>query len=228
MLLGSDWQPSFERYGAAWVRAGGTFAEIVPISPATAPVNGLESDGVLLTGGADVEPWRYGEAPAAGVELETSSERDTLDLAVLARAEARGWPVLGICRGLQILNVHRGGSLIQDLDAAGLPGHRAQGARELLAHPVRRGPGSRWLRTLPDEFAVNSRHHQAVGRAGQRLQVAATAPDGVVEALEDREATRFVAAVQWHPEDLIGDAHEEVLRAFRSACETFAADRSGR
>jgi putative glutamine amidotransferase len=228
MVLGSHWQANFERYGAAWVRAGGAFDEIVPVSPASAPGNGLDCDGVLLTGGADVEPWRYGEAPAAGVELDTSGERDELDLAVLARADAHRWPLLGICRGLQILNVHRGGSLYQDLDTAGLPGHRVESPRDALAHAVRLEPATRWLAHLPGEFLANTRHHQAVQRPGRGLRVVANAPDELIEAVEGEEEDRFLVAVQWHPEDIVGGAHEAVFRAFRDACAGFAARRGGR
>jgi putative glutamine amidotransferase len=228
MLLTNDSRNSFERYGAAWVRAGGDLGELVPVSPDGAAVDRRECDGVVITGGADVEPRCYGELPLAGVVLETDGNRDALDLDVLSRADARGWPLLGICRGLQILNVHRGGSLFQDLDTAGLPGHTSAGARDRLAHSVTRDPGSRWLRHLPGEFRVNSRHHQGVCRLGDRLRVVAAAPDGVVEAIEGVEEERFVAGVQWHPEDVVGGPHEAVFRVFRTACERFAASRSGR
>ena len=228
MLLASDWRSAFERYGAGWVRAGGALDELVPVTPAVTGVGELECDGVLLTGGSDVEPQRYGEPPLAGITLETDGARDALDLAVLSRADSRGWPVLGICRGLQILNVHRGGSLIQDLDSAGLEGHTSAGARDHLAHIVTRDPHSRWLSQLPDEFRVNSRHHQAARRRGDGLRVVASAPDGVVEAIEGIDTDRFLLAVQWHPEDVAGGAHEAVFRAFRASCESFAASWSGR
>lgn len=228
MLLSERRRADLERYAAAWVRAGGSAADIVPVTPAGASPDELECDGVLLTGGPDVEPWRYGEAPLPGVGLQPEGERDALDLDVLARADARRWPVLGICYGCQVLNVHRGGSLVQDLDAAGLPGHRFVGARDALVHPVTRDPRSRWLSRVPDEFLVNSRHHQAVGRPGAGLRVVASAPDGVVEALEGVEADRFLLAVQWHPEDVAGGPHEEIFRSFREACAVFAAGRSGR
>jgi len=228
VLLSDDRRHDFERYAAAWVRAGGAATELVALTPAAARVEGLECDGVLLTGGPDVEPWRYGEAPLAGVPLQPDAARDALDVAVLRRADDRGWPVLGVCYGCQVLNVQRGGSLVQDLDAAGLPGHRHAGPRDAVAHPVRRDAVSRWLRDLPAEFAVNSRHHQAVARAGAGLRAVATAPDGVVEALEGDDADRYVVAVQWHPEDLVGGPHEALFRGFRAACARRAAARSGR
>jgi putative glutamine amidotransferase len=147
---------------------------------------------------------------------------------VLARAEARRWPLFGICRGLQILNVQRGGSLYQDLDSAGLSGHRVDGARDTLAHTVALTGDSLWLRHLPGEFSVNTRHHQAARRLGGRLRVVAAAPDGVIEAVEGEDGDRFVVAVQWHPEDLVGGIHEALFRAFREACARRAAARGRR
>ena len=227
MLLSASRRNDCDRYSAAWVRAGGAAGEIAAGTPAAPATDGLEYDGVLLTGGPDVEPWCYGEPPLAGVDLQPDLDRDALDLAMLARADERGWPVLGVCYGCQVLNVQRGGTLIQDLDGAGLAGHRFAGARDALAHAVRRDPSSRWLRHLPAEFAVNSRNHQAVRRPGRGLRVVATAPDGVVEALEGEEQNRFVLAVQWHPEDVAGGPHEAVFRAFRAAWRRFASARGG-
>jgi len=228
MLL-SDSRPfEVERYGGAWVRAGGSLAELEPVTPTTAAGildGGLAADGVLLTGGPDVEPWRFGEPPLPGVELSPDSGRDALDLAVLARADAHGWPVLGICYGCQVLAVHRGGSLIQDLDAEGVAGHRVPEPKDFLAHTVKLvGPG-RMAAALPEEFAVNSRHHQAVRFPGEGLAVTALAADGVVEAVEGVDPSRFVVGVQWHPENLSGGPHEQIFRLFRAACAEFAAGR---
>jgi putative glutamine amidotransferase len=217
-----DRQFEIARFDAAWRRAGGNGDELVSITPATAAAtlgNGLDADGVLLTGGPDVEPWRYGREPLAGADLRPDRARDALDLELLAHADARGWPVLAVCYGCQILTVARGGELIQDLDMAGKPGHRVLEPKDFLAHTVSRSPSSRLLRTLPPEFAVNTRHHQAVLRPGDRLRVVATAPDGVIEALEGVEEDRFVLAVQWHPEHIAGGPHDEVFRLFREACE---------
>jgi putative glutamine amidotransferase len=228
LLVHSD-DRKFEvaRFGAAWRRAGGGAGELVAVTPATAAATlagGIECDGVLLTGGPDVEPWRYGCDPLVGAELHPDRARDALDLEVLAFADANRWPVLAVCYGCQILAVARGGELIQDLDLAGKPGHRVLEPKDFLAHTVSRSPASRLLGTLPAEFAVNTRHHQAVMRPGNRLRVIATAPDGVIEALEGVEDDHFVLGVQWHPEHIEGGPHDEVFRLFRAACR----ERAGR
>jgi putative glutamine amidotransferase len=225
MLLSTEWRPAFTRYGGAWVRAGGSFDELLPLSPLDELPPDLECDGVLLTGGADVGPECYGERPAPGIELDTCPPRDALELAVLARADERRWPLFGICRGQQILNVQRGGTLFQDLDSAGFPGHRVDTPRDAPAHAVRRQGAARWLDLLPAEVMVNTRHHQAVRRIGRGLRAVAAAPDGVVEALEGDDADRCVMAVQWHPEDIAGGVHEALFRAFREACARRAAAR---
>jgi putative glutamine amidotransferase len=228
MLLSTEWRPAFERYGGAWVRAGGSLAEILPRSPMDELAADLDCDGVILTGGADVGPECYDEEPAPGVELDTCPPRDALELAVLARADERRWPLFGICRGQQILNVQRGGTLHQDLDVAGFPGHRIDTPRDALAHAVRRQGPARWLDLLPAEVMVNTRHHQAVRRLGRDLRVVASSPDGVIEAVEGEDPDRCVMAVQWHPEDIVGGAHEELFRAFRGACARHAAARGRR
>jgi putative glutamine amidotransferase len=223
-----DRQFEIERFGAAWRRAGGSDVELVPIAPATASAvlaDGARFDGVLLTGGPDVEPWRYGREPLAGAKLHPDHARDELDLDLLARADAQRWPVLAVCYGCQLLAVARGGELIQDLDLAGKPGHRMLEPKDFLAHTVTRSPESRLLRTLPAEFAVNTRHHQAVLSAGARHRVAAVSADGLIEALEGLDDDRFELAVQWHPEHIAGGPHDEVFRLFRQACAAYAARR---
>lgn len=208
-----------ERFGSAWTAAGGGAGELVSVTPATAQEwrrLGVRPRGVVLTGGPDVEPWRYGQRPLAGVELHPDRARDELDLDLLAQADGEGWPVLAVCYGCQVLAVARGGTLIQDLPAAGFPGHAVDRPLDRLAHRVELGP-SRYLSGLPAEFWVNSRHHQAVADPGQ-LRVVACAPDGVIEAVEDTEGGRFVVGVQWHPENLLTEPHLELFRRFRHAC----------
>jgi putative glutamine amidotransferase len=177
--------------------------------------------GLLLTGGPDLEPARYGVTPPPGMTIDSDRPRDALDLELLARAEAGDWPVLGVCYGCQVLNVFLGGTLVLDLDSASKPGHKVTEPKDRLAHPVDRSPRGRLLATLPERFAVNSRHHQAVDRVGATLEVVATAPDGVVEAIEQAGTGRFVLGVQWHPENLVQGEHVEVFRAFRAACLAF-------
>ncbi len=220
LLVHSD-DRSFEveRFGAAWEVAGGAAGELVPVTPATAGgwiEGGVRPAGVLLTGGPDVEPWRYGQAPLAGVKLHPDGARDALDLDLLARADDAGWPVLAVCYGCQALAVARGGSLIQDLPSAGVAGHAVHRPLHRLAHAVTVLDSS-VLAWMPRRFEVNSRHHQAIADPG-RLRVAARAPDGVIEAVEDPGANRFVVGVQWHPENLLFNPHLELFRRFRAAC----------
>ena len=147
-------------------------------------------DALLLPGGGDVEPLRYGQRNTASRGLEP--ERDGAELALLARFAAAGKPVLGICRGLQVINVFFGGTLVQDL-----AGHSAWEGIDRL-HRVRRA-GGRWGELLSGPI-VNSAHHQAVDRLGSGLEAVQWAPDGVVEAAAHRALP--ILGVQWHPERL--------------------------
>ena len=162
---------------------------------------------LLLPGGGDVEPWRYGRGNTASRGLEP--ERDTAELMLLERFIAAGKPVLGICRGIQIINVFFGGTLCQDL-----PGHSAVDGHDSF-HTVRTAR-SPLLAVCGPLCRVNSAHHQAVGRLGSGLAAVQRAEDGVVEALCHR---RFpVWAIQWHPERMPGEMGENLLRAFLSLC----------
>lgn len=227
LLSHSDDRPfEVERFGTAWQRAGGAPAELLAVTPSAAgglPASDDEVAGLLLTGGPDVEPWRYGPSLERGVELHPDPARDALDLALLRRAERAGWPVLAVCYGVQLLNVHYGGTLVQDLDRAGRPGHRVREPKDFVAHRVRRAAASRWLPDLPAEFGVNSRHHQAIDRLGAGLTTLALAPDGVVEAVERPDVGRFVVGVQWHPENMAQAEHVAQFAAFRAACRARAA-----
>lgn len=148
---------------------------------------------LLLPGGGDLEPWRYGQANTASRGLEP--ERDAAELALLERFTALEKPVLGICRGHQTINVFFGGTLVQDL-----PGHSAAGGIDRL-HFVRTAP-SPLRRLYGEQCVVNSAHHQAVDRLGSGLQATQWAPDGTVEALCHRSLP--VWGVQWHPERVGG------------------------
>lgn len=169
------------------------------------------AEGLLLMGGTDVNPARYG-ASAHSETDQPDDERDDIELRLIAQALERDLPILAICRGLQILNVHHGGTLIQHLSS---PAHAAHSEdKSEPAHVVRFEPGT-LLRNVTgaESWEVNSRHHQAVDRVGSGLQVSARdEDDGVIEGLE-RPDRRFVLAVQWHPEDQVL-AHPEQLRLF--------------
>jgi putative glutamine amidotransferase len=165
--------------------------------------------GLMLTGGGDVAPSRYGETPHASVEAAEPG-RDEFEIALVQAARARSLPIFAICRGVQVLNVACGGTLVQDIPSqvAGALPHSFPVPAHLpyeLAHEI-------WIekdsllarlmreRIVDDGCAVNSRHHQAVKDVAPGLIASATAPDGVIEAIED-PAARFCLGVQWHPEN---------------------------
>ena len=161
------------------------------------------ADGLLLTGGGDVLPAIYG-APAHRLYDAAEPGRDDYELELVRRVSPADLPLLAICRGLQVLNVARGGTLVQDIPSAlpaALP-HDVATPRAGAAHDIWVTPGSRLdvLLTPGGARGVNSRHHQAIETSGHDLVVTATAPDGVVEAVED-PTRRFCVGVQWHPEN---------------------------
>jgi putative glutamine amidotransferase len=197
------------RYGTnqVYVRsiqdAGGN-AVLLPPRPAAAAVMLLDSlDGLLLTGGSDVDPATYGAEPRP----ETSSPdpvRDAAEIALIRRVVRMRMPLLAICRGQQVLNVALGGDLFQDIVAEGASAVQhdvRDNGRGQIAHQVDVAAGS-WLAdtTRARALMVNSLHHQAVRRVARGLTVTATSPDGIIEGLESPD--RRVVAVQSHPEEL--------------------------
>jgi putative glutamine amidotransferase len=164
-------------------------------------------DGLLLTGGQDVDPARYGQTPHATFEAAEEG-RDDFEIALIHEALSRDLPLLAVCRGAQILNVARGGTLVQDIPSqvSGHVEHLVESPPVAIAHEVWISSGSRLAALMRDTLegadtcAVNSRHHQAVDQAAAGFVVSATAPDGVIEAIELPDA-RFCLGVQWHPEN---------------------------
>lgn len=168
-------------------------------------------DGVVLTGGGDIEPAAYGAATHEATKY-TDAARDAYDALVMQRVVERGIPTLGICRGLQLTNVVFGGTLAQHLD-----GHEADHLAFDTAHTVHVEPGTRLASLLGHgDIEVNSLHHQAVDRLGDGVRAVATSADGVVEAIELDGADHFLA-VQWHPELL--RHRPEQLGLFRDLVE---------
>ena len=197
-----------EDYRQAILHVGGEprvlDASTMNVAEALAGVGGL-----LLTGGDDVAPSRYGEAAHATV-VEAEPGRDQFELALVGAARERRMPIFAICRGVQVLNVAAGGTLVQDIpsEVSGALDHSLKPPKHQsydLAHEVWVEKDSLLARLLGDRLAgadtceVNSRHHQAVKIVAPGFRVTATAPDGVIEAIED-PAVRFCIGVQWHPE----------------------------
>jgi putative glutamine amidotransferase len=164
-------------------------------------------DGVLLTGGADVLPSAYGETAHATFKAAEPG-RDEYELELVRRALAADLPLLAICRGLQVLNVATGGTLVQDIpsEVPNAVHHDVREPRVAIAHDVWMTAGTLLERLMRDrveegdEINVNSRHHQAAKQLGASLVVSGTAPDGVIEAVE-APSYRFCLGVQWHPEN---------------------------
>ena len=159
-------------------------------------------DGLILTGGGDVDPSIYGREPQPSI-AGSDIDRDRFEIQLVRAARERAVPVLAICRGLQVANVACGGDLVTDIPS-GVPGevgHRAGEPGHLATHRVRLDPGSRLVRLVGDGTAqVNSSHHQAARRIGQGLRAVAWAPDGVIEAIESDSDRWWLLGVQWHPE----------------------------
>ena len=206
-------------YADAIARAGGVPLLLPPLEDLRLVSAMLDRvQGVLLTGGADISPARYGQ-PAHSRTRPMPARREAFDLAVARAAARRRLPLLAICRGAQIVNVARGGTLIQDLPTEpGAARHAAEPGSPDARHTVRVEPGT-LLAGIVEEgtLKVNSSHHQAIERIGRGLRRSAVAPDGVVEAVEDPRLPFFLA-VQWHPERLPDEpAHAALFRALVQA-----------
>jgi putative glutamine amidotransferase len=197
-----------EDYRQAILHTGGEVRIIDASMPVTDALAGV--DGLLLTGGGDVEPARYGELPHERLE-DVDPARDAFEIALIADARTRDLPIFAICRGVQVLNVAAGGTLVQDIPSQ-VPGALKHSLvvpphpPYELAHEVWVEKDSLLAKLLGDRLIgadtceVNSRHHQAVKAVAPGFRVAATAPDGVIEAIEDPGA-RFCLGVEWHPEN---------------------------
>lgn len=197
-------------------RAGGLAAMLPPDDTRFAAEAVARLDGLVIAGGPDVEPVRYGaeREPRTG---PPAPERDAWELALIEAALAARVPLLGICRGMQLLNVALGGTLVQHID-----GH-AEVVGVFGGHAVKPVPGSLYAGVVPEESFVPTYHHQAVDRLGEGLVPSAYAADGTVEAVELPSAD-WVLGVQWHPE--MGE-DVRVMRALVEAASTGEVSPSG-
>jgi putative glutamine amidotransferase len=207
-IIGITTCRKLEDYRQAILHVGGEARILEHAMAIDSALDGI--GGLLLTGGDDVSPARYGESAHSTV-VEADTVQDEFELGLVSQARARQLPILAICRGVQVLNVACGGTLVQDIPSQ-LPGALEHtlpvppNQSYSLAHEV-------WLEkdsllsslmrerlSDADTCEVNSRHHQAVKDVASGFRVSATAPDGVIEAIEDPSA-RFCLGVQWHPEN---------------------------
>jgi putative glutamine amidotransferase len=207
-LIGITNCRKIEDYRQAVLHVGGEVRVLDCSSDVHTALDGL--DGLLLTGGGDIAPRHYGEQPHPTI-VEAEPGRDEFELELVRQARKRSVPILAICRGIQVLNVACGGTLVQDIPSQ-VPGalpHKLDAPPHepySLAHEVwfdKDTLVSRLMRERlsdTDACEVNSRHHQAVKQVAPGLVASATAPDGVIEAIED-PGVRFCLGVQWHPEN---------------------------
>ena len=216
------------RLNAAYVRAlesAGLVPVVVPpLETAGTAVRVLDAvSGLVLSGGEDVDPSRYGEIPHPELG-PVNCARDETELALLARARELGLPTLAICRGIQVVNVGLGGSLIQDLPSQrqNVATHEVDDERDTRVHGVRVDPDSRLASILgAHSLAVNSIHHQAVDRLGEAMRVSARADDGTIEGVESDDPSWWMVGVQWHPEELTTTPEpwdRRLFGAFAAAC----------
>lgn len=209
-------------YFAAVRRAGGEPQPVsLGLAPAALQKQMAELDAFVLPGSpADVDPARYSE-PRHEKTKTLDADRDRTDAALLDHALATHKPVLAICYGCQILNVHQGGTLVQDI-ASEKPGAVAHGKTDLAAtaskgdleHEAELAPGSRLQKLAGGtDVTINSSHHQSIDRPGETLRVTARGSDGIIEGVELQSPENWVVGVQWHPERMPEDAFAQRLFA---------------
>jgi putative glutamine amidotransferase len=212
LTLDRDADPEANDYVRSLVAAGVPRSAIAIVMPAPGaqPNEAVGFDALVLGGGVDVDPARYGTEVLPDGNVEVDPERDAIDFTLLEEALRERRPVLGICRGLQVINVALGGTLVQDLPIerpSPVVHQNPDDEKTKRDHTVTVAPGTRLAAIAgAGELAVNSRHHQAIARVAPGLQVSAAAEDGVPEAVESAgSANGWLVAVQWHPENLAGD-----------------------
>lgn len=226
MIIGitQNHSTSFNNY-LRWLQTCGSSVECVILSHRSGTASDLEGcDGLLLTGGGDVDPALYERSDAMSLVEDVDRERDKFELEVIERAFQKNLPMLCICRGMQIFNVAMGGTLIPDMRSAGYKDHR-KGKVGDATHVVRVVEGTVFSDIVGlQEGTTNTNHHQAVDRCGDRLRVTARAPDGIVEVMEWEDAAQrpFLQLVQWHPERMKEEGNpfsRALLEAFITAVE---------
>ena len=214
-------------YFRALVACGAKPDEVDLVSAADArQVRARDYDGILFSGGEDVDPALYDE-PTRHESVHVDRARDDFEFALLDAAMDRRLPIFGICRGIQMINVKFGGTLIQDIpsDTELERDHRQTGSRSELTHSVTvTEPESALANVVAGSCRVNSLHHQAIKRVGRGLKVTAHSEDGLVEAVEAADDYPFLMAVQWHPEELVDHPDQrQIFEQFIAKCRERAA-----
>ena len=203
-----------QNYAEAVVEAGGLPYFVANLDPNLAEDYIAEARGLLLTGGADFDPETFDQDPHIDLG-RVDYERDDFELALYKAAKAKGIPILGICRGLQAINIAEGGTLHQHVPAAGATAqHEQRNIDGTPSHKVTLEPDSFLAKAYGNfQIKTNSYHHQAVDKLGKNLKIVGRCNDGTIEALEGT-GTPFVVGVQWHPEMSFAK-HPEHLAPFR-------------
>lgn len=214
-----------EAYASALAAAGLLPLVLPPLAPDLAVATLDAVDGLVLTGGEDVDPGHYGATPHDTV-TGIHAARDASELALVRAARDGGVPTLAICRGIQVVNVALGGTLVQDIPShrPGAADHAPQGGRGRRVHHVRLTPGSKLASVMgAEDLSVNSSHHQALDRPGAGLCITARSDDGTAEGAEWDGDDWWMLGVQWHPEELVGTAEpwdRALFEAFAGAVRT--------
>lgn len=229
LFKGKALQYSEQKMALAVWRGGGLPIQLLDVREREALEQAIACcDGLLLQGGADVAPSSYGQTPLRP-EWSGDAVRDRHELAAIDVALALGKPILGICRGVQVLNVALGGTLYQDINTQvqGSLVHRDWHRYEIIEHGVELDADS-WLAGVygRTQLLTNTVHHQGLERVAERLRITGRAPDGIVEAVEDIAAEHWIVGVQWHPEWLdgsdVGGPHRSsgapLFEAFSRVC----------
>jgi putative glutamine amidotransferase len=216
-------------YVLAVLQAGGIPLVLSPLIGTAHNAALLDAlDGLVLSGGEDVAPERYG-APAHPALGSVDPVRDAFEIELFRDARERELPVLAICRGIQLVNVALGGSLWQDIpsERPGALPHTQPGSRDDRTHPVKVVPGTCLARAIgATRLEVNSFHHQSIRDLAPGLLVSASAPDGEIEAAESRPGDPWLLAVQWHPEEFHRDATAPDQGLFRELIRAAAVKRT--
>jgi len=201
---------------------------VPPLASAEAASAILDAvDGLLLTGGEDVNPSMYGEQPHPKLK-SVNDRRDSTEISLILEAKRRRTPVLAICRGIQVINVALGGTLIQDIRAqcAGSLDHDDGSPRTSRTHGITVEPGSLAATALgTTECDVNSLHHQAVKDVSRELRVSARSTDGIIEGLESSDPDWWMLAVQWHPEEMTESPEPWDRGLFHSFAERLSSEK---
>ncbi|MFL5403132.1 MAG: gamma-glutamyl-gamma-aminobutyrate hydrolase family protein [Gemmatimonadales bacterium] len=217
-------------YVQALLSAGGVPLILSPlIGPALAGAALEDADGLILTGGEDMDPAWYGAEPSPLLS-PPSKERDLFELALFAVARQQEMPILGICRGIQVINVALGGTLFQDLPSERPTpvNHRPDGPRDIRSHRVRLQPGTRAAEALgATSIRVNSSHHQAIKDLAPGLLAVGWTDDDLIEAVETPAGTSWLLAVQWHPEEMHLDRQAPDRGLFAALVQEAGAARDG-